>query len=93
MLRGTLETPAGVVLQPIAYGSPVQHRRRSSRGIYASCGTSYVVPALGNKLRHWHKAAFNANLCAAARCRRKRLPPEVAVMGQGLVGDASAWVR
>ena len=25
----------------------------------------------------------------AARCRRRRLPPEVAVMGQGLVGDAS----
>ena len=43
MLRATLETPAGVVLQPIAYGSPVQHRRRRCRSIYASCGTCYVV--------------------------------------------------
>jgi hypothetical protein len=75
VLRATLETPDGVVLQPIEYRSPQQHRRRSSRGIYASCGTCYVVPALGNNLRHWHKAAFNAMLCAGSTLQATEAPP------------------
>ena len=75
MLRATLETPDGVVLQPIACRSPVQYRRRSSRGIYSSCGTCYVVPALGNNLRHWHKAAFNAMLCAGSTLQAKEAAP------------------
>jgi len=75
VLRATLETPGGVVLQPNASRSRRRTAGEFPRPFTPSCRTCYVVPALGNKLRHRHKAAFNAMPRAGSTLQTKEAAP------------------